>query len=132
MRLDQTNAVNIAARPIQSDNPGHLWRLYLQLVEVEQAFKELKNDLSMHQIFYHHWKPQVDAHIFIAFLAYCLLVTLKQRLKTLAPGLTARVVLEKLAAMQMIDVELPTTDDRVVVCPVIQSRRRISCSCFGS
>ncbi len=51
----------------------------------------------------------------VAFLAYCLLVTLKQRVKTLAPGLTPRAVLEKLAAMQMIDVELPTTDDRAAV-----------------
>ena len=68
----------------------------------------------------------------IAFLAYCLFVTLKLRLKALAPGLTPRAALEKLAAMQMIDVELPTTDDRVVACPVIQSRRRICCSCFDS
>ena len=100
---------------IKSDDPGHLWRLYLQLVEVEQAFKELKNDLSIRPI-YHQLETRIfKAYIFIAFLAYCLLVTLEQRLKTLAPGLTARVVLEKLAAMQMIDVELPTTDDRVVV-----------------
>jgi hypothetical protein len=48
-------------------------------------------------------------------LAYCLQVALKQRLKKLGPGLTARPVLEKLAAMQMIDVELPTTDNRLVV-----------------
>ena len=95
---------------IKSDDPGHLWRLYLQLVEVEQAFKELKNDLSIRPI-YHQLEIRIDAHIFIAFLAYCLLVTLKQRLKALAPGLTPR----KLAAMQMIDVELPTTDDRLVV-----------------
>ena len=91
-----------------------LWRLYLQLVEVEQAFKELKNDLSIRPI-YHQLETRIEAHIFIAFLAYCLFVTLKQRLKTLAPGLTPRAVLEKLAAMQMIDVELPTTDNRVVV-----------------
>jgi hypothetical protein len=99
---------------IKSDDPGYLWRLYLQLVEVEQAFKELKNDLSIRPI-YHQLETRIEAHIFIAFLAYCLFVTLKQRLKTLAPGLTPRAVLEKLAAMQMIDVELPTTDNRVVV-----------------
>lgn len=99
---------------LKSDDPGHLWRLYLQLVEVEQVFKEFKNDLAVRPI-YHQLEARIEAHIFIAFLAYCLLVTLKQRLKTLAPGLTARVVLEKLATMQMIDVELPTTDDRVVV-----------------
>src|SRR6202795_1498749 len=99
---------------IKSDDPGYLWRLYLQLVEVEQAFKELKSDLSIRPI-YHQIETRIEAHIFIAFLAYCLFVTLKQRLKTLAPGLTPRAVLEKLAAMQMIDVELPTTDNRVVV-----------------
>jgi hypothetical protein len=43
------------------------------------------------------------------------MVTLKQRLKALAPGLTPRAVLEKLAVIQMIDVELPTTDGRTVI-----------------
>jgi transposase len=93
---------------------GEMWRMYLQLVEIEQVFKELKNDLSIRPI-YHQLEERIEAHIFIAFLAYCLQVTLKQRLKALAPGLTPRAVLEKLAAMQMIDVELPTTDDRLIV-----------------
>ena len=101
------------------------------MVEVEQAFKELKNDLSIRPI-YHQRDTRIEAHIFIAFLAYCLFATLKLRLKTLAPGLTPRAVLEKLAAMQMIDVELPTTDDRLVVLSLIRSQRRISCSCFDS
>src|SRR5208283_4866357 len=99
---------------INGDDPGHLWRLYLQLVEIEQAFKELKNDLSIRPI-HHQLETRIEAHIFVAFLAYCLMVTLKQRLKALAPGLTPRAVLEKLAAIQMIDVELPTTDGRTVI-----------------
>src|SRR5271167_1989040 len=99
---------------IRGDDPGHLWRLYLQLVEIEQAFKELKNDLSIRPI-HHQLEDRIEAHIFVAFLAYGLMVTLKQRLKALAPGLTPRAVLEKLAAIQMIDVELPTTDGRTVV-----------------
>jgi transposase len=99
---------------IKSDDPGDLWRMYLQLVEIEQAFKELKNDLSIRPI-YHQLESRIEAHIFVAFLAYCLQVALKQRLTALAPGLTARAVLEKLAAMQMIDVELPTTDNRLIV-----------------
>ena len=99
---------------IKSEDPAHLWRLYLQLVEIEQAFKELKNDLSIRPI-HHQLETRIEAHIFVAFLAYCLQVALKQRLKTLAPGLTARAVLEKLAAIQMIDVELPTTDNRLVL-----------------
>jgi transposase len=99
---------------IAGGSPREMWRMYLQLVEIEQVFKELKNDLSIRPI-YHQLEERIEAHIFIAFLAYCLQATLKQRLKALAPGLTPRAVLEKLAAMQMIDVELPTTDDRLIV-----------------
>jgi len=94
--------------------PDALWRMYLQLVEIEQAFKELKGDLSIRPI-HHQRDERIEAHIFIAFQAYCLQVTLKQRLKALAPGLTPRAVLEKFSSMQMIDVELPTTDGRMVV-----------------
>jgi hypothetical protein len=59
----------------------------------------------------------VDAHILIAFLAYCLVARLKHRLTPHAPGLTPRAVLEKLAAIQMLDVSLPTTDGRWLIMP---------------
>ena len=81
------------------------------VVAVEQAFKNLKGDLAIRPIF-HQEERRVEAHIFIAFLAYCLQVTLQRRLHALAPGLTARTALEKFAAVQMIDVHLPTTDGR--------------------
>ena len=99
---------------LTSDDPAHLWLFYLQLVEVEQAFKELKNDLSVRPI-YHQLESRIEAHIFIAFMAYCLQVTLKQHTRALAPGLTPRAVIEKMASIQMIDVHLPTTDGRHVV-----------------
>jgi transposase len=92
-------------------NPAKLWGFYLQLVAVEEAFKNLKGDLAIRPIF-HQKEQRIEAHIFVSFLAYCLHVTLTQRLHTLAPGLTARSVLEKFAAVQMIDVRLPTTDGR--------------------
>jgi hypothetical protein len=95
-------------------DPAQLWGFYLQLVEVEQAFKELKNDLAVRPI-YHQTDARIEAHIFVAFLAYCLQATLKWRLRALAPGLTPRAVLEKMAAIQMVDVHLPTTDGRTVV-----------------
>ena len=96
---------------LQDDDPARLWRLYIQLTEIEQAFKELKGDLAIRPI-YHQLDHRIEAHIFVAFIAYCLQVTLKQRLRALAPGLTPRAVLEKLKAMQMVDVHLPTTDGR--------------------
>ena len=92
-------------------DPAKLWSLYLQLVAVEEAFKNLKGDLAIRPIFHQH-EQRIEAHIFVSFLAYCVHVTLTQRLRTLAPGLTARSVLEKFAAVQMIDVHLPTTDGR--------------------
>jgi hypothetical protein len=86
-------------------------RYYIQLVAVEQAFKNLKGNLAIRPVF-HQDERRIEAHIFIAFLAYCLQVTLQRRLHALAPGLTARSALEKFAAVQMIDVHLPTTDGR--------------------
>lgn len=92
-------------------DPAQLWGYYLQLVAVEQAFKTLKGDLAVRPIFHQH-EARIEAHIFIAFLAYALHVTLGRRLAALAPGLTPRSVLDKFAAVQMIDVHLPTTDGR--------------------
>ena len=93
---------------------GQLWTFYLLLVEVEQAFKELKSDLAIRPI-HHQTDARIEAHIFVAFMAYCLQVTLKQRLRSLAAGLTPRSMLEKIAAIQMVDVHLPTTDGRTVM-----------------
>jgi hypothetical protein len=94
---------------LTENDPALLWQYYTQLVAVEEAFKNLKGDLAIRPIF-HQEERRVEAHIFIAFLAYCLQITLQRRLHALAPGLTARSALEKFAAVQMIDVHLPTTD----------------------
>jgi len=96
---------------LTESDPAKLWQFYLQLVEVEAAFRTLKGDLAIRPI-YHQDEKRIEAHIFIAFLAYCLHVTLGQQLKALAPGLTPRSALEKFAAVQMIDVYVPTTDGR--------------------
>ncbi len=96
---------------LTENDPALLWQYYTQLVAVEEAFKNLKGDLAIRPIF-HQEERRVEAHIFIAFLAYCLQITLQRRLHALAPGLTARSVLEKFAAVQMIDLHLPTTDGR--------------------
>jgi Transposase DDE domain len=96
---------------LTENDPALLWQYYTQLVAVEEAFKNLKGDLAIRPIF-HQEERRVEAHIFIAFLAYCLQITLQRRLQVLAPGLTARCALEKFAAVQMIDVHLPTTDGR--------------------
>ncbi len=99
---------------LSGSDPAKLWEYYLQLTEIEQAFKELKGDLAIRPI-HHQLEHRIESHIFISFLAYCLQVTLKARLKPLASGLTPRSVFEKFAAVQMLDVALPTTDGREIV-----------------
>ena len=58
------------ARP----KPDQMWEFYTQLVQVEEAFKNLKGDLAIRPI--HHQKQnRIEAHIFVAFMAYCMHVT---------------------------------------------------------
>jgi hypothetical protein len=99
---------------LTDDDPAKLWHYYVQLVAVEEAFKTLKGDLAIRPVF-HHDEKRIEAHIFVAFLAYCLQITLTRWLNGLAPGLTARSALQKFAAVQMIDVHLPTTDGREII-----------------
>jgi hypothetical protein len=94
-----------------ADDPALIWRCYMQLCQVEEAFRTLKGDLGLRPIF--HKKPErIEAHLFVAFLAYCMMTTLRQQLRGHAAGLMPRVVLEKLATIQMLDVAVPTTDGR--------------------
>jgi hypothetical protein len=94
--------------------PAKLWSFYLQLVQVEAAFRDLKGDLAVRPV-YHQDAQRIEAHIFVCFLAYCLHVSLGRRPRDLAPGLSARSVLEKFGAVQMVEVEIPTTDARKLV-----------------
>ncbi|WP_395708878.1 IS1634 family transposase [Reyranella sp.] len=94
--------------------PAELWQFYIQLTEIEAAFKNLKHDLQLRPIF-HQLEQRIEAHIFVAFIAYCLHVTLRARLRTLAGGLTPRAVLDKFTDIKMLDVHFPTTDGRTLV-----------------
>ena len=93
-----------------------LWQWYMQLVQVEEAFKTFKSDLNLRPI-HHQVEKRVEAHILVAFLGYCLLVTLKMKLRPSAPGLTPREVLASLSGIQMVDVHIPTTDGRLLILP---------------
>ncbi|MBO0765945.1 MAG: transposase [Hyphomicrobiaceae bacterium] len=86
---------------LQGQDPARLWQFYVQLVEIEAAFKTLKDDLGLRPI-HHQLEHRIEAHIFAAFMAYCLNITLRARLKPLAGGLTPRAVLDKLATIQMV------------------------------
>jgi len=99
---------------LSEEDPARLWQHYIQLTQVEEAFKNLKGDLAIRPI-YHQLESRIEAHIFVSFLAYCAHVSLREKLRRRAPGLTPRCVLEKFGAMQMLDVHFPTTDGRELI-----------------
>lgn len=121
-RLDRTKLRQVRRREgryllrsnLSGHDPAQLWQFYVQLVEVEATFKTLKDDLQLRPI-HHHLMHRIEAHVFIAFLAYCLHVTLRARLRPLAAGLTPRAVLDTFAGIQMLDVHFPTTDGRTLI-----------------
>ncbi len=101
---------------LRENDPAVLWQRYMLLTEIEAAFKCLKSELAIRPV-HHQLEHRVEAHILVAFLGYCLMTTLKLQLAPHAPGLTPRSALEKLSAIQMVDVWLPTTDGRWLVMP---------------
>ena len=98
---------------LSDKEPEWLWKLYMLLVQIEAVFRCFKNDLGIRPI-YHQNDTRVEAHIFVCFQAYCLWVSLQQRLRPLAPGLTPRQALDQLAGVQMLDVQIPTSDGRIL------------------
>ena len=101
---------------LTGEDPAVLWTRYVQLTQIESVFRSLKSELGIRPI-HHQLEHRADAHVLIAFLAYCLHVTLKNRLMIHAPGLTPAAVLEKLATIQMVEVWIPMLDGRWLVLP---------------
>jgi transposase len=114
--LEQRDGHYLLRSNLSGEDPAVLWSCYMQLTQIEAAFRTLKSDLGIRPI-YHRLEQRVEAHILVAFLAYCLQVTLKNQLMLHAPGLTPQAVLEKLATIQMIEVWIPTQDGRWLVLP---------------
>jgi transposase len=101
---------------LTGEDPAVLWKRYVQLTQIESVFRSLKSELGIRPI-YHQLEHRAEAHVLVAFLAYCLQVTLKNRLLLHAPGLTPTAVLEKLATIQMVEVWIPMLDGRWLMLP---------------
>lgn len=115
-RAQQRDGHYLLRSNLTGEDPAVLWTRYVQLTQIESVFRSLKSELGIRPI-YHQLEHRADAHVLIAFLAYCLQVTLKNRLMIHAPGLTPAAVLEKLATIQMVEVWIPMVDGRWLVMP---------------
>jgi transposase len=80
-----------------------LWKMYVQLTEVEAVFRALKSELAIRPIW--HWVgPRVEAHVMVAFLGYCLWVCLKQKLKAAGAALTPWQLLDQFKRIVQVEV----------------------------
>jgi transposase len=89
------------------EDPKKLWKTYIQLTEVEDAFRITKSDLGMRPIF--HWKKdRTQAHILVCFLALAMWRTLQEWMITSGLGNSPRRLLEEMRQVKSLDVLLPT------------------------
>jgi len=98
---------------LQAEDAEQLWKKYIQLTEVEAAFRALKSELSIRP-FFHQLERRVKAHILVAFLGYALWVTLKHLLRRKKLGLSPAKALSLLSTLRSADIILPTTDAREI------------------
>ena len=93
-------------------DPKTIWKKYIQLTEVEDAFRTEKHDLGMRPI-YHQKKDRTQAHILICFLALSMWRTLQQWMKASGLGTAPRKLIEEMREVRSLDVLLPARDKTI-------------------
>lgn len=87
--------------------PEQLWKTYIQLTQVEAAFRATKNELGLRPV-RHQKEDRVQAHIFICFLGLVVWKSMELRLAEHGLGNSPRKVLEEFSQWKSMDVLLPT------------------------
>jgi hypothetical protein len=103
-------------------DPAILWRQYVQLTEVEEAFRVLKSELNIRPI-WHRIDRRVEAHVLIAFMGYALWACLKQKLRKVASSITPARALESLTGILMVEVWFTLRDGRQICLPRITDQK---------
>lgn len=93
----------------QEQDPTKLWRWYIHLTEVEDAFRTSKSDLGMRPL-YHHREDRVQAHIMVCFLSLAMWRTLEMWLQAKGLGNCARQMLQEIDTIRSMDVVLQVKD----------------------
>jgi len=98
---------------LSAGTAADLWKKYVQLTEVEAAFRTLKSELAIRPLF-HQLEKRVKAHVLVAFLGYALLVTLKHLLKRVGSEYSPAKALQRLSELYSVDIVLPTIEGREI------------------
>jgi len=93
-------------------DPKTIWKRYIQLTEVEDAFRTEKHDLGMRPI-YHRKQDRTQAHILVCFLALAMWRTLQQWMKASGLGTAPRKLIEEMREIRSLDVVLPARDKTI-------------------
>jgi transposase len=96
----------------KEDDPKTIWKRYIQLTEVEDAFRTEKHDLGMRPI-YHQKQDRTQAHILVCFLSLAMWRTLQQWMKTAGLGTAPRKLIEEMGEVRSLDVLLPAKDKNI-------------------
>jgi len=98
---------------LTADSAAELWKKYMQLTEVEAAFRSLKSELAIRPLF-HQLERRVKAHVLVAFLGYALLTALKHLLKRSGSEYSPAQALKRLSELYSVDIVLPTVEGREI------------------
>src|SRR5579863_999277 len=98
---------------LTANGAADLWKKYMQLTEVEAAFRTLKSELAIRPLF-HQLEKRVKAHVLVAFLGYALLVTLMHLLKRVGSEYSPAEALKRLGDIHSVDIVLPTVEGREI------------------
>lgn len=101
-------------------DPKEIWKTYIQLTQVEDAFRTAKSDLGMRPI-YHHKTDRTQAHILVCFLALVLWRTLQQWMECSGLGTAPRKLLEELREIRSLDVLLPSRENKTIRLRVVST-----------
>jgi len=93
-------------------DPKTIWKRYIQLTEVEDAFRTEKHDLGMRPI-YHRKQDRTQAHILVCFLSLAMWRTLQQWMKASGLGTAPRKLIEEMRELRSLDVVLPARDKTI-------------------
>ena len=93
-------------------DPKTIWKRYIQLTEVEDAFRTEKHDLGMRPI-YHRKQDRTQAHILVCFLSLAMWRTLQQWMKASGLGTAPRKLIEEMREVRSLDVLLPAKDKTI-------------------
>ena len=109
-KLDGSYVLKTDRQDLTADE---IWRTYILLTRVEDAFRNLKSPLMERPIF-HHLKNRTQTHIFLCVLAYHLLTAIEHRFLQAGVHTSWWTIRQQLSTHQVATIVLPTTGGRVL------------------